>query len=242
MARPRTITDERLLTATGAVIEQAGPGFTLAQVAREAGVAVGSVAQRFGSKAGLLRALMEQGRTRAVERMRTAADAADSAESAVRAALLAVFGGIEAAGESGAANHLAQLGTDLADPQLRGLLGLHYAALRQELSGLLRAAATADEWCGPDPDVAARVLLSAVNGAALDWSLRPGDDTGSDDAGSDHTAAENHTAADHTASATPASENTASATGEAGGEAGGKPVLRACLTEIIDVIMKGWLP
>lgn len=179
VARPRTITDERLLTATAAVIERVGPGFTLAQVAGEAGVAVGSVAQRFGSKAGLLRALSEAGSVQAVERMRSAADAAESAESAVAAALLAVFAQLDAAGDSAAGNsrvvnHLAQLGTDLADAELRGLLGLHYAALREELSRLLRAAAR-DGWSGPDPDVAARVLLAAVNGAALDWSLRSGD-------------------------------------------------------------------
>ncbi|MBB3049731.1 AcrR family transcriptional regulator [Prauserella isguenensis] len=251
MARPRTITDERLLTATAAVIERVGPGFTLAQVAREAGVAVGSVAQRFGSKAGLLRALTEQGRTQAVERMRTAADAAESAESAVRAALLAVFGELGAAGDSGVANHLAQLGTDLADPDLRGLLGLHYAALRQELSGLLRAAA-GDGWCGPAPDVAARVLLSAVNGAALHWSLRPGDnagsnragsnDTGSKDPGSNHTAANTaaaNTAAANTAGANAAAANTAVASDDT---AAGKGTLRVCLAETIDVIMKGWLP
>lgn len=57
MARPRSITDERLLAAAETVIGRCGPGFTLAQVAAEAGVAVGTAGQRFGSKAGLLQAL-----------------------------------------------------------------------------------------------------------------------------------------------------------------------------------------
>ncbi|MCP2255113.1 transcriptional regulator, TetR family [Prauserella aidingensis] len=243
MARPRTITDERLLAATAAVIERTGPGFTLAQVAREAGVAVGSVAQRFGSKSGLLRALTEAGRVQAVERMRSAAEAADSPESAVRAALLAVFAGLDSGGDSGVTNHLAQLGTDLADPQLRGLLGLHYAALRQELSGLLRVAGTADEWRGPEPDVAARVLLSAVNGAALDWSLLPGGGADSDDADSNgagsndagsNGAGSNHAASSHPEAVPPEAAATA--------DTGGRPALRDCLAETIDVIMKGWLP
>ncbi|MBB3662814.1 MULTISPECIES: TetR/AcrR family transcriptional regulator [Prauserella salsuginis group] len=225
MARPRTITDERLLTAAAAVIEQAGPGFTLAQVAREAGVAVGSVAQRFGSKAGLLRALTELGRTQAVERMRGAAAEADSPAAAVRSALLAVFAGLDNGGDSGVANHLAQLGTDLADPELRGLLGLHYAALRGELTVLLRAVPDSG-WRGPEPDVAARVLLSAVNGAALDWSLRADDATNDTGLAND--------IADDTGPA-----NNTTAANEAGPVRG---TLRACLAETVDMIMKGWLP
>ncbi|WP_253859423.1 TetR family transcriptional regulator [Prauserella alba] len=239
MARPRTITDERLLTATAAVIEQTGPGFTLAQVAKEAGVAVGSVAQRFGSKAGLLRALTELGRTQAVERMREAAAEADSPEVAVRAALVAAFAGLDRGGESGAGgsgavNHLAQLGTDLADPELRGLLRLHYAALRDELTVLLRMAAS-EQWCGPVPAVAARVLLSAINGAALDWSLRAEDPAGAND----ETTTNDTTSADHAAS-----NDTVSAreTVPANGTVPARDTLRACLAETVDVIMKGWLP
>src|SRR3954463_12933808 len=57
MARPREITDERLLDAAAGRISRLGPGFTLADVAAEARVAVGTVAQRFGSKHGLLVAM-----------------------------------------------------------------------------------------------------------------------------------------------------------------------------------------
>ncbi|WP_039739186.1 TetR family transcriptional regulator, partial [Saccharomonospora halophila] len=59
MGRPRRISAERLLEAAGAVIGRVGPGFTLAAVAEEAGVSVGSVAGRFGSRHGLLVALTE---------------------------------------------------------------------------------------------------------------------------------------------------------------------------------------
>lgn len=170
--RPRTITDERLLAAAAAVIEQMGPGFTLAQVAKEAGVAVGSVAQRFGSKAGLVRAMTELGRAQAVERMRVAAEAeAGSPWAAVRAAVIAVFADLDTVDGPGVANHLAQLGADLADPALRELLAEHYAACGGQLFELLRSAPRAES--APKPATAARVLLSAVNGAALDWALRP---------------------------------------------------------------------
>ncbi|HEX8865870.1 MAG TPA: TetR/AcrR family transcriptional regulator, partial [Lentzea sp.] len=41
MARPRTISDERILNAVAAVIDRRGPEFTVADVAAEAGVSVG---------------------------------------------------------------------------------------------------------------------------------------------------------------------------------------------------------
>ena len=57
MARPRKISDERMVQAAGAVIERLGPSFTLADVAKEAGIAAGTLVQRFGSKHGLLVAM-----------------------------------------------------------------------------------------------------------------------------------------------------------------------------------------
>ncbi|MFD1052024.1 TetR/AcrR family transcriptional regulator, partial [Kibdelosporangium lantanae] len=42
MARPKTITDERLLTALAQAISEVGPGFTVADVAARAGVSVGT--------------------------------------------------------------------------------------------------------------------------------------------------------------------------------------------------------
>ncbi|MBK1784648.1 TetR/AcrR family transcriptional regulator [Prauserella cavernicola] len=170
MARPRSISDERLLTATGAVISRAGSGFTLAQVAEEAGVAVGSVAQRFGSKKGLLQALSKAGREQAITRVRDAAGAAAGPREALRDALVTVYAGLGDAAE--AANSLGQLAADLADSDLRSLLGEHYAALESELRSLVILAVDTG-WRGPSPEIAARTLLATVNGAALDWSIRP---------------------------------------------------------------------
>ncbi|PXY38475.1 TetR/AcrR family transcriptional regulator [Prauserella flavalba] len=170
MARPRSISDERLLSATGAVISKVGPGFTLAQVAKEAGVAVGSVAQRFGSKKGLLKALSTVGRAEAVTRIRDVAAAAPEPREALLDALVTVYAGLGDA--TAAANSLGQLAADLADEELRALLGEHYAAMEVELRALvIRAMDTG--WRGPGPDVAARTLLATVNGAAIDWSIRP---------------------------------------------------------------------
>lgn len=169
MARPRTITDERLLQAAEVVIGQVGPGFTLAQVATEARVAVGTVAQRFGSKNGLLQALSRLNTQTVIERMRERAQVADPVEG-LRAAVVVVYEGLGSA--ETAANHLGQLGVDIGDPELRALLGEHFTAVEAELRVLMRAAARRLPGA-PGVVRAARVLLGVANGAALDWSIRP---------------------------------------------------------------------
>ncbi|MFD5243084.1 TetR/AcrR family transcriptional regulator [Amycolatopsis sp. NPDC058340] len=169
MARPRSITDERLLAAAGTVIGMVGPGFTLAQVAAEAGVAVGTVAQRFGSKNGLLLAVSRSNTRSVVERMRECGELADPVE-ALRAAVVVVYEGLGDADT--AANHLGQLGVDIGDPELRALLGEHFTAVEAELRRLMRLAVR-DLPGAPGVVRAARVLLGVANGAALDWSIRP---------------------------------------------------------------------
>lgn len=170
MARPRAISDRRLLAATGEVIGRVGPGFTLAEVAASANVAVGTVAQRFGSKAGLLEALFKDATAQTVDRIRSEAAKARTPVTALRAALCAVYQ--EIGGPETASNHLAQLGFDLANPQMRELLRQHYAAWESELSGLVEAAAP--ELTGaPPPARAARLLISLANGTAIDWAIEP---------------------------------------------------------------------
>jgi AcrR family transcriptional regulator len=170
VARPQTITDQRLLVATGDVIGRHGPGFTLAQVAAEAGVSVGTVAQRFGSKSGLLRALTVHFTGEAAVTMRAAAESAASPVDGLRAAAMVTHVGLGDA--TTAANHLGQLGVDLVDPVLRGLLGEHYAAMEAELRRAFLVAAD-DLPRAPSASRAAQVLLAVVNGVSMDWSIRP---------------------------------------------------------------------
>src|SRR5713226_6873161 len=60
MGRPRTMPDAAVLEASARVMSRCGPkDFTLAQVAREAGLAPATLIQRFGSKRGLLLALAQ---------------------------------------------------------------------------------------------------------------------------------------------------------------------------------------
>ncbi|WP_217915196.1 TetR family transcriptional regulator [Miltoncostaea marina] len=169
MARPRTIDDERLVAAAVAAISRRGPGFTVAEVAAGAGVAAGTLIARFGSRRGMLEAVWRTASAGSVRRMREAADAAGPGAGAVLAAMLA---GAEAIDDPDvAANHLAQLGADLADPVLRGLVRDDLAARRDVLAGLVAAAPDLPR--APSPAAAADLLLAVVNGAQLAWSLEP---------------------------------------------------------------------
>nr|WP_042183858.1 TetR/AcrR family transcriptional regulator [Kibdelosporangium sp. MJ126-NF4]CEL15915.1 Transcriptional regulator, TetR family [Kibdelosporangium sp. MJ126-NF4]CTQ93839.1 Transcriptional regulator, TetR family [Kibdelosporangium sp. MJ126-NF4] len=156
MARPRTITDERLLNAVGVAISARGPGFTIADVAAVAGVSVGTVSQRFGSKHGLLKALFEAAIDQVRAQVRAAAD--------VRAAIMDVYRELD--DPATAANNLGQLAADLADPQLREAHGEFFAVFEQELAVHVRGVPGA-------PPHAARILVCLANGTAISWSVRP---------------------------------------------------------------------
>lgn len=58
MARPTTISDERILEAARAAFLERGVAATTAEVARRAGVAEGTIFKRFATKADLFRAAM----------------------------------------------------------------------------------------------------------------------------------------------------------------------------------------
>lgn len=172
MARPRKASDEQLLAAAALVIGRVGPSFTLAQVAEEAGVSAPTLVQRFGSKRDLLVALGRANQEWVLTAMRRAAEQAHTPLRALSAALLAGFA--ELGDPLVVVNNVAQLGADLADPQLRALLQEHYTAVERIARELVAAAMHAGELPGaPGPAVAARVLVALINGAALDWSIRP---------------------------------------------------------------------
>lgn len=157
-----------MLTAAAEVIGRKGPGFTVADVAERAGVSVGTVAGRFGSKSGLLQALTRLTADANVRRMREAAAAAADPADGLRAALLTWFE--DMADPVEAQNHLAQLGVDLIDPELRALLAELYAVTERTVAELTRQV---DLPHGPPPERAARVLTGLLYGVSMDWSVRP---------------------------------------------------------------------
>ncbi|HWM06361.1 MAG TPA: TetR/AcrR family transcriptional regulator [Actinophytocola sp.] len=168
MGRPRKISDEELLAACGRVIGRHGPGFTLAQLATEAGVAVGTVSGRFGSKHGLLLAMMTTASASVEQRMRAAAAKHTDPVNAVTAAVLVTAEAVD--DQATTTNHLAQLGIDLSDPALREGLGVLRSRVRGVLRSLLAAAALPG---APPPPRAARIIAAMAHGTQLDWALAP---------------------------------------------------------------------
>jgi AcrR family transcriptional regulator len=167
VARPRKVSDDELLAATGRAIGRYGPGFTMAQVAGEAGVAVGTVAGRFGSKQSLLLAMMSVDGSSVAPRMRAAARDVDPVAAIVAAALVITDGLDDPATTS---NHLGQLGVDLADPTLRS----GFAALRVEVREVLTDLFAAADLPGAPPAAqAARIVAALTHGALMDWALDP---------------------------------------------------------------------
>ncbi|GAA2806732.1 TetR/AcrR family transcriptional regulator [Crossiella cryophila] len=157
-----------MLTAAAVVLGRSGPAFTIAEVASQAGVATGTVMQRFGSKHGLLLALSRAHLAEQLLAMRTAAASAAGPLAGVRAAAAVGYELLDNAGQ--AANNLAQLGVDLADPELREELARGNAAVNEELRVLLSAAALPG---APPPEQAARILGALAAGTAVHWSVRP---------------------------------------------------------------------
>jgi AcrR family transcriptional regulator len=168
MGRPRKISDDELMAACGRAIGAHGPGFTLAQVAAAAGVAVGTVSGRFGSKHGLMLAMMTAASDGVADRMRAAAARHTDPVAAVLAAALVTTEGVDDPATT--TNHLAQLGVDMSDPALREGLAVLRGRVREVLRSLLAAAGLP---AAPPPARAARIVAGLAHGAQLDWALAP---------------------------------------------------------------------
>jgi AcrR family transcriptional regulator len=172
MARHRSITDERMLGAAATAIARLGPSFTLAAVAEEAGIAAATLIQRFGSKHGLLVAMMRAAIDSLRREMVGRASGVEDPAAAATEAVVRWYAALDDA--TSAANNLAQLASDLSDPELRGLMADFYAVMEAELRPLLeRAMATGGLPWAPPALVAARILTAIADGTAIHWSARP---------------------------------------------------------------------
>jgi AcrR family transcriptional regulator len=165
--RPRTHSDDALLDAAFRAVGAVGPArLTLADVAREAGVAPATLVQRFGSKRALLVAAASRSAARAGSVLPAAGDAP----------LDALVDGLVALTElsrdpAAFANQLALLQLDLADPELRALAVAHARGLRRAIRALLDAAVAAGELEPCDTAALAEAVHAAFHGAQLDWAV-----------------------------------------------------------------------
>ena len=164
------MSDEEVFAAAWRAMQRLGPGeLTLAEIAGEAGVTAGALAQRFGSKRALLLALADGAAASAGELVRDIRRAHRSPLAAVRAygECLAELASSPAA----LARNLAYLQIDLGDPDFRERLAGQGRATRGELLGLLREAVDVGELRrDTDPRALVRVLEVALNGALFTWA------------------------------------------------------------------------
>lgn len=170
MARPRKHTDEHLLSAATAVVRDVGPTFTLADIAAHAQISAGTLVHRFGSKHGLLTAMLNA----AIDAVRQEPPppTGDDPTATIRHTLVDRYQDLDDPGT--AANSLALLAHELADEQLREALADLHAAIDASTRTLLQHAIDAGALPGAPPTpIAARILTATVDGTALRWSARP---------------------------------------------------------------------
>jgi AcrR family transcriptional regulator len=169
--RPRKVSDEQVFAATHRAITRLAPSdLTLAEIAAEAGVTAGAIAQRFGSKRALLLALA-----------RAAAESTGDFIGQLRAAHKSPLAAIGAYAECMAglaqspaalARNLAYLQIDLADPDFRDQLSVQARATRAGLRGLLEAAIAAGELKrGTDAARLARTVEAIISGSLMTWAF-----------------------------------------------------------------------
>ena len=169
MARPRTLSDADILTATHRVVTRLGPNLTLADVAREAGVSAATLVQRFGSKRGLLLAFASLGSPGLREQFESVRAAYPDPLDALRET---VRGYAQMAPSPEAvSNSLAFLQMDLTDPDF------HQPALSAvketivELQRILDDAVKARRLRPCDTKKLAFAVNATIGGAMVAWAI-----------------------------------------------------------------------
>ena len=169
--RPRKVTDEEVFAAAHRATMRLAPSdLTLAEIASEAGVTAGALAQRFGSKRSLLLALARGAAA-------STGDFIAQLKAAHRSPLAAVRAYAEcmaqlAQSPAALARNLAYLQIDLADPDFREQLAVQAKQTRAGLTDLLTAAVTAGELKrGTDVAVLARTVEAIVSGSLMTWAF-----------------------------------------------------------------------
>lgn len=159
-----------MLAAAGRIITRVGPAkFTLADVAREAGLSAATIVQRFGSKRGLMLALA-----------RAACDSVGTCFAAVRAAHASPLNALVAAATEMTryvtspeemANHLAFLQTDLSDPDFYALMRENSARIEAGYRALIEDAVARGELQPCDTGRLARAVGAMAGGSLIGWAV-----------------------------------------------------------------------
>jgi AcrR family transcriptional regulator len=168
--RPRTVSDEEILAATARMIGRVGPvRLTLADVGDEVGLSPATLLQRFGSRRGLLLALVRQSVDSVDRRFRDMRAVSRSALDAVVSAASDMATQMRTPEEL--ANNLAFFQIDLSDPEFRRLALEHSRRVRAGYSALLAEAMEAGELTSCDTEALARALQGIAAGSLLNWAI-----------------------------------------------------------------------
>jgi AcrR family transcriptional regulator len=168
--RPRTVTDDDILAATARAMSKVPPRrFTLADVAREVGLAPATLVQRFGSKRGLLLALSAQ----SAGSMDACFDAVRQEHASPLEALLSAA--TEMARFSTTpeelANSIAYLQIDLSDPDFHRHILASSRAMQRGYRALLDDAVAAGELKRCDTERLARAVEAVAGGSLIGWAI-----------------------------------------------------------------------
>src|SRR5689334_11612912 len=169
--RPRSASDEAIFEAIAAVVTASGPSqLTLAAVAGRVGLSAPALAQRFGSKQGLLAAFAAREAVAVAGTLAAARAGGTDPVQALVGVLAALPGAVTT--RDGLANNLAFLQMDLTDPALRPHAVAHSRALRDGIAALVTDAVQAGLLAADAiPETLAADLWAAYCGAMLTWAI-----------------------------------------------------------------------
>jgi AcrR family transcriptional regulator len=169
--RPRKVSDDQIFAAAHRATQRLAPSeLTLAEIAAEAGVTAGALAQRFGSKRALLLALAKGAAESTGDFIAELREKHKSPLAAVRA--YAECMAQLAQSPAALARNLAYLQIDLADPEFRDQLSVQARLTRAGLRDVLAAAVSAGELKrGTDVDALARTVEAMVSGSLMTWAF-----------------------------------------------------------------------
>jgi len=173
VSRPIETDDDTLLDAADRVLMTEGPSaFTLAKAANAAGVSAATLIKRFGSKDRLFLRLSQRWVASLDPLLKEAAAAYSSPLARLRAVALHNYCDLDH--PETAAKQLAALAIDLQDDELRGWLHVGWGHLRRHLTRHAADAVAAGELAGcPPPQQLARIIVGAMEGGCLTWSVHP---------------------------------------------------------------------
>ncbi len=173
MARPIGTTDDELLDAADRVLMTEGPSsFTLGKAAQAAGVSAATYIKRFGSKERLFLRLSQRWVASLDDELDQAAQDLDSPVQRLRAVALHNYHDLD--NPVTASKQLAALAIDLQNDEMRGWLHVGWGHVRRHLERHAAAAVQAgDLVAAPPPKQLARIVMTAMEGGCLAWSVHP---------------------------------------------------------------------